>query len=428
VDNEVGNQAGGAGIHFWQCAPQYGGAPEFIGNTVTDNTSDRVGGGVNIEDSTPLIQDNLITDNHADDQGGGVNITVNAAPTLVGNTIARNTASVKGGGIFCYDSAPKIRSNEIVDNQAPTAGGIHLAGCMGLEITNNFIARNKATVEGGGIHLTSNSRGNIINNTLVDNSLEAINLRNNTRPRIANNIMVGQTYGVRVREEAAPTVEYNDVWQSTNKNYDGVSGGPGAISCDPQFLNRSGGDYHLTAGSCVIDNGTSSGAPNSDFDGDPRPVDGDEDGNAAWDMGADEYFNPVWVTKDVDNQVLEPDAWVSFTIDYRNSSGSTVTGVVITDILSEYLTDATYDYTGPTITPRGGSNPDYIWDVDDLAPREEGTITITARVSPSIPTPTAITNKVTFQMDGYGPFEDEVLIIVGGLTTHAPAVLNDFAQ
>jgi uncharacterized repeat protein (TIGR01451 family) len=430
VKNQVGSNAGGGGIHFWQCAPKYGGAPQFIGNTVTDNTSDRVGGGVNIEDSILLIQDNVITDNHADDQGGGVNITVNSAPTLVGNTIARNTASVKGGGVFGYDSAPLIRSNEIVDNQAPTAAGIHLTESVGFEITNNIIARNKATSEGGGIHLASNSRGNIINNTLVNNNLgaggEAINCRNQSRPRIANNIMMGHTYGVRVRDQAAPTAEYNDVFDSSVAPYDGVSGGPGAIACDPQFVNLTGGDYHLTFGSCAIDMGTGSGAPTSDFDGDARPLDGDENGNAAWDMGADEYFNQVWVTKDVSSQVLEPDDLVSFTIVYRNNSGSTATGVVISDILSSDLNNVSYISTGPTITPRGG--PKYVWDVQNLTPGAEGTITINARVDPSISRPKAITNKVTFQMNGYGPFEDEVLIIVGGLRNNAPAVLNDCTQ
>jgi parallel beta-helix repeat protein len=293
VKNQIGSDAGGGGIHFWQCAPQYGGAPQFIGNTVTGNTSNRVGGGIHVEDSTLLIRGNVITDNHAADQGGGVNIIVNSAPTLIRNTIARNTASVKGGGIYGYNSAPKIRRNEIVDNQAPTAAGIHLAGCRGLEITNNMIARNKATIEGGGIHLASNSRGNIINNTLVNNNLgaggEAIDLRNNTRPRIANNIIVGHKYGIRVREQAAPIIEYNDVWDSSVRNYDGVRGGPGAISCNPQFVNRARGDYHLTAGSCAIDNGTASGTPTNDFDGDHRPLDGDKNGNSAWDRGADEF-------------------------------------------------------------------------------------------------------------------------------------------
>jgi uncharacterized repeat protein (TIGR01451 family) len=435
-ENEVGNQAGGGGIHFWQCAPQYGGAPQFIGNTVTDNTSDRVGGGIHVEDSTLLIQDNVITDNHADDQGGGVNIIVNSAPTLIGNTIAGNTASVKGGGIFSYDSAPLIRSNEIVGNQAPTAAGIHLTESIGFEISNNIIARNKAASEGGGIHLASNSRGDIINNTLVNNNLgaggEAINCRNQSRPRIANNIMMGQTYGIRVRETAEPTVHYNDVWDSSVNDYDGVSGGTGAICCDPQFVNLTGGDYHITSGSCVIDKGTGTGAPASDFDGDPRPVDGDENGNAAWDMGADEYFNPVWVTKEVSSQVLEPDDLVSFTLEYRNNFAAHVTGVVITDDLDEvadWLMYVSYSYTGTGPTPEPQGNDPYVWSVPGgLDAGQWGTITINAQVDASLSTPKAITNKVTFQMNGYGPFEDEVLIIVGGLRNNAPAVLNDCTQ
>ena len=425
VDNEAGVNPGGGGIHIWQCSPQ------FVGNTVTDNTAGNAGGGVNIEDSSPLVQDNVITNNHAGDHGGGISMSVDSGPTIVGNLIADNTCSVKGGGIFGYDSAPLIRRNEIVDNQAPTAGGIHLTGSDGFEVTNNIIARNRATIEGGGIHLTSNSHGNIINNTLVDNDLgaggEAINCRNTCWPTIANNILAGHTYGVRVKDQAAPTVEYNDAWDN-NTNYEGVGGNPGHISCDPQFVDRAGGDYHLSAGSCVIDNGTQSGAPSSDFDGDARPLDGDGDGNPSWDRGADEYFNQVWVTKDVDKQVLEPGDLVTFTIVYRNNSASTVTGVVIDDILSDDLTNVSYDSTGPGVTPRGGSNPEYIWDVHDLSPGAEGTITINARVDPGIGTPKAITNQVTFQMNGYGPFEDEVLIIVGGLTTHAPAVLNDCAQ
>ena len=231
VLNRAGANPGGGGIHFWRCSAEYGGAPQFVGNTVTDNTADNAGGGVNIEDSSPLVQDNVITNNHAGDHGGGVSVIVGSAPTIVDNLIAYNTSSVKAGGIWSYDSAPLIRRNEIVDNQAPTAGGIHLTGSVGFEITNNIIARNKATIEGGGIHLTSNSRGNIINNTLVSNNLgaggEAINCRNDSRPRIANNILVDHTYGVRVKDQAVPTVEYNDVWKSSIRHYEeGVSGNP----------------------------------------------------------------------------------------------------------------------------------------------------------------------------------------------------------
>lgn len=429
-DNKAGVDPGGGGIHFWRCSPQYGGAPQFVGNTVSGNTARNAGGGVNIEDSTPVLRENVITNNHAGDHGGGISIIVRSAPTIVGNVIADNTSSVRAGGIWSYDSAPFIRSNEIVDNQAPTSGGIYLLVGAGFEITNNIIARNKATQEGGGVLVETDSHGKIVNNTFVANnqgaSGEAISIWSSASVRVANNILVDHTYGVLVREGASATIEYNDAWDNSIANYSGASGSAGHISCNPEFVNRAGGDYHLTSGSCVIDKGTRTGAPTSDFDGDPRPVDGDGNGNAAWDMGADEYFNPVWVTKDVNKQVLEPNEDVSFTIEYRNNSASTATGVVITDLLSGYLTNVNYSSTGPTVTPRGG--PKYIWDVDDLAPWEEGTITITGEVSLSIPTPMAITNGVTFQMDGYGPFEDEVLMMVGGLKTYAPAVFHNYAQ
>jgi uncharacterized repeat protein (TIGR01451 family) len=424
IENQAGSLPGGGGVHFWRCAP------ELVSNIISGNTSDHAAGGVNIEEASPLVSDNEITDNYAADHGGGISVSADSVPIIEGNLIADNSAGVTGGGLFSWTSSPKIRFNEIVDNQAPTSGGVHLTGSVGFEVTNNIIARNKATEEGGGILLMSNSQGNIVNNTLVDNDLgaggEAISCRNTSKPRIANNILVGHSYGVRVKDQAAPTVEYNDAWDN-NTNYLGVSGNPGHISCNPHFVSRASGDYHLTTGSCVIDNGTSSGAPTRDFDGDGRPMDGDGDGSALWDRGADEFQNPVWVTKEVDTPIADPGDSVSYTITYRNNSSSTATGVVISDVLSPDLVNADYSSTGPTINPRGNPSPKYIWDVQNLAPGDEGTITITADVDPSLSTPKGILNTVEFSMDGYeDPFTDEAIIVVGGLRTFIPAVLSNY--
>ena len=154
-------------------------------------------------------------------------------------------------------------------------------------------------------------------------------------------------------------------------------------------------------------------------------MDGDGDGNPLWDRGADEYQNPVWLTKDVDELILDPGDWLSYSILYRNNSGSTVTGVVISDILSDDLINSSYSSTGPTLSLQGGSR--YVWTVPGgLAPGAEGTITIDAQVDPALSTPKAITNKVTFEMSGYGPFEDEVTVVIGGLRTCVPAVLQAY--
>jgi hypothetical protein len=61
----------------------------------------------------------------------------------------------------------------------------------------------------------------------------------------------------------------------------------------PQFVGA--GNFHLPAGSPAIDSGDplTVTLPTEDFDGAPRPVDGNADGNARRDMGAFEFQPPV---------------------------------------------------------------------------------------------------------------------------------------
>jgi len=79
---------------------------------------------------------------------------------------------------------------------------------------------------------------------------------------------------------------------STNFNYEycdfyntgfSLPAGTGNIVANPQYVNQATGDYHLQATSPCVDVGVASTAPNSDFDGAPRPQ-----GNG-FDIGAYEY-------------------------------------------------------------------------------------------------------------------------------------------
>jgi len=55
--------------------------------------------------------------------GGGINI-MESSPTIIGNTITDNAATVKGGGIFVYgNSSPIIQDNYIMGNEVGWHGG-----------------------------------------------------------------------------------------------------------------------------------------------------------------------------------------------------------------------------------------------------------------------------------------------------------------
>ena len=78
----------------------------------------------------------------------------------------------------------------------------------------------------------------------------------------------------------------------TFTNIQGGFEGEGNISADPLLLDPENGDCHLVPGSPCIDAGTNDapGIQETDFEDDPRILDGDNDGVAIVDMGADELL------------------------------------------------------------------------------------------------------------------------------------------
>jgi len=61
----------------------------------------------------------------------------------------------------------------------------------------------------------------------------------------------------------------------------------------PEFMNAASGDYRLVPGSPCIDAGMALSSVTNDFDGIPRPLDGNADGTSRWDIGAYEYVHPA---------------------------------------------------------------------------------------------------------------------------------------
>ena len=248
-----------------------------------------IGGGVYCENSSPNITNCAISSNTAI-SGGGIFCSSESSPTIANCIISNNTAGEDSGGIFCdWNSSPTITNCAISGNSASDEGGG--IGCWETStptITNCIISSNSG-VYGGGIHCEDYSTPTITNCTISSNSDVyggGIHCYEFASPTVVNSIIWGNSGGgdqIELFDSSSIDITYSDI--------QGGWTGTGNIDNDPLFVGSS--DYHLTTASPCIDAGTNS-APelsDTDFEGDPRIIDGDNDGTATVDIGADERLD-----------------------------------------------------------------------------------------------------------------------------------------
>ena len=288
---------GAAGI-----AVQRNASPLISYNLITGNVvAYGVAGGIGIGDNcAPLILGNTISSNTATGSaGGGVLCGTNSDATIEENTIAFNQSQTFGGGVFAYNCSVTLRGNVIMDNQSGEGGGIYSEDSTAL-IVNNVVADNRAVTNGGGLFCFDGII-TITNNTIHGNS--GINLNyygggihvrgfaqgsgfeiSVTNSIVWNNLgRLGFPSDIRHSLNDTLVVSYSDVgvW---------LGSGPGNIDLDPLLVDPANGDFHLSLGSPCLDSGDNlaPGIQATDYEGDPRILDGDAIPGAVVDMGADE--------------------------------------------------------------------------------------------------------------------------------------------
>jgi len=224
----------------------------FYGNSAA------YGGGMYNKRSSPTVTGCTFYDNSAAYGGGMYN--KGSSPTVTGCTFHENSASNRGGGMYNYCSSPTLTNCTFYENSASNRGGGMYNYCSSPTLTNCTFYENSAS-EGGGGMCSYNSSPMVTNCILWDSGQEIYNI------------------------SSTPVVTYCDIrW--------GYSG-EGNIDTDPLFVNPAGGDYHLQPGSPCIDAGNNAAVPawlTTDFEGDPRIVDGDGNTIVVVDIGADEYY------------------------------------------------------------------------------------------------------------------------------------------
>jgi len=224
---------------------------QLVGFTIKNGYVDYGGGGIYCSNTSPIIQKCRIIDCKADRFGGG--IYCHYSNTVIGDCLIANNNTTYGGGAYYF-----------------------YEDCF-IQIYNTTFANNTASQKGGGIYCRTSS--SIINCTVYENNaLEGSGLYcdREASPIITNCVFRDDPETEIYNEPGAnPVITYSNIMGSWP--------GEGNIDADPLFLDPEHGDFHLTIDSPCIDTGTSNGAPEFDFEGDPRPF-GD-----GVDMGADEY-------------------------------------------------------------------------------------------------------------------------------------------
>lgn len=215
----------------------------------------------------------------------GVYLGTNAA--LVGFTVRNGatralgdaTREQSGGGIWC--EADSVVSNCVVSSNSANAFG---GGVYGGQLANSFVNANVAA-QGGGLARGAIAFSTVTGNSAVDGggvhegtgrcSIVYFNAASGTGPNLQDGAW-----------EACCTLP--------------APGGTGHVTNDPALL--ASGDYRLAPGSPCIDAlPLATPAPDNDLDGIPRPLDGDANGEAIADIGAQEY---VHATADTDGEGL----------------------------------------------------------------------------------------------------------------------------
>ena len=127
--------------------------------------------------------------------------------------------------------------------------------------------------------------------------------------------------------------------------------------------------------------------------------DADADGDLDAFLGNYDQANKILLNRNQKNLSLKktsntnlatPGNTLTYTLSYINYGVMTATSVIITDALPAAIINPTYINSGAIITPTSASK--YAWQIQNLAPNEGGTITITGLISPALHLGVTFTN------------------------------------
>ncbi|NCQ70563.1 MAG: cadherin [Microcystis aeruginosa W13-15] len=247
-----------------------------------------------VNNGSPTVRNTVFVDNNAT-SGGGLYNEQGSNPFLSDVRFEFNTAT-DGAAIYNRLSSPFITNATFRLNTAVNNGGaLYNASSSSPTVTNAVFTRNTATTADGGAVYNISSLPNFTNTDFSGNVAGrggAIS-NNSSTLGLSNSII----YGNQDRRGTGPEIFNNGGTINTNNNI--IKGGVfNGTDVDPKFVNASGDDLRLLAGSPAIDAGNSASLPT-----DRQDI--DSDGNTTEATPLDLARNPRIAGSSVDIGAFE---------------------------------------------------------------------------------------------------------------------------
>lgn len=448
----------------------------IYGPSVDGNSA--INGGAIYADGSPSVRcDGAVLSANSATNGSGGAIYLTASSSRAENcTFDGNTATLNGGAIAAYAGSSlnviaNLGSTTLAAEEAALPGlhnsiqatacnpadrqcssfSANLADSDGdfngyggaiynndgdLSINQTYFHRNQAYA-GGAIFQNGASASAVVTDTLIySNTVTAAfgaGIRQSGGAFTVNHVTIAHNTGGSGFSAVAPDsyAAYNSIaWG--NAGHSGFSqpttsaecnideGGNAGLDQNPIFVAPgSGENYRLSDTSPAIDACLTGQA--SDLDGYARPV------GAAYDMGAYEFDDHLFIAKSVSQPTFEPGQPIAFTLTLANQGSFAATHIVLTDTLT-LLTGVTVNST-LTLTDTGHTPPS-VWLVQDLPPMQSGAITIAGSLVSPLAAGT-YTNTAFIAADGdhVGPNNTAsvsftVLNVAPTITTFPPGMAN----
>ncbi len=264
------------------------------GNTVRSNHLLNVNFGISVTGISNAVERNVVENFSGDGLRGlgdyGVfqfNTVKNCYDVNANHDDGFQSWSVGPGGVGTgVVKGMVLRGNRILnyeDPNQPFRGTLQGIGCFDGFFEDWVVENNEIlTDHWHGITLLGARGCRIVNNTVVDLNTTSpgppwIRISNHKNGMPSTNNVIRNNLATDYSVTAGAAVMDHNIESTDYARY---------------FRDYAHGDLRLLEGCPAIDAGSSNAAPATDAAGVPRPLDGNGDGEAAWDVGAHEFAHP----------------------------------------------------------------------------------------------------------------------------------------